>query len=92
MIEAISSNPKESRKEWLLHMFKFFAHKYGEKQEYQFWQQGNHPVSLNNLPKRFSQKVNYIHNNPVKARMVDEAEHYPWCSAYPLNRVKLVDY
>lgn len=27
------------------------------------------------------QKINYIHNNPVKAGYVDKSWHYPWSSA-----------
>ena len=92
IIEAIKNNATESRKEWMLYMFQFFAKKFGDSQENHFWQNGNHAIALDGKPDWFQQKMNYIHQNPIAARMVDEAEHYPWCSAYPLNRVKLVDY
>ncbi len=92
LIKAIEENPGESRKEWLTYMFQFFAKKFGDSQENQFWQNGNHAISLDGKPEWFKQKINYTERNPVVARMVDEPEHYPWSSAYPLNRVKLVDY
>jgi len=92
IIESIEANPKESRKEWLIYMFQFFAKKFGDSQKYHFWQNGNHAISLDGKSKWFQQKINYIDQNPVVARMVDEAAHYPWCSAYPFNQVKLVDF
>jgi putative transposase len=88
IMKAISENPKESRKEWLLYMFNYFANIHGGNRDNQFWQDGSHPISLDDHPGWFSQKVNYIHLNPVRSRIVDEPQHYPWSSAYPLNRVK----
>jgi putative transposase len=92
ILQAIEKNPQESRKEWLLYMFQFYAQKFGDKQKNKFWQNGNHPIALDGRRGSFDQKMTYIHENPIKARMVDEAEHYPWCSAYPLNQVKLLEY
>ncbi|MCK5028833.1 MAG: hypothetical protein KAR57_04310 [Bacteroidales bacterium] len=32
-------------------------------------------------PVVFEQKLNYIHNNPIKAGFIDFPEHYPYSSA-----------
>ena len=43
-------------------------------------QQDNHPEEL--ITNRFiDQKLDYIHNNPVSAGLVDEPEHYRYSSA-----------
>jgi hypothetical protein len=47
---------------------------------FQFWQQDNHPVQLT-TPKFTHQKLDYIHNNPVVAGYVDKPEEYSYSSA-----------
>ena len=47
---------------------------------YQFWQEGSHPqVIEHDVVMR--QKLDYIHNNPVKRGYVDLPEHWRWSSA-----------
>lgn len=47
---------------------------------YQFWQQENHPIEL--MSNKFiDQKLAYIHENPVKAGLVDETLEYRYSSA-----------
>jgi REP element-mobilizing transposase RayT len=70
----------ESRKKWLLNHFAY-AGKYDPKiTNYKFWQEGNHPIELTS-GKFIDQKINYIHQNPVEAGMVFQAEDYVWSSA-----------
>ena len=59
---------------------------------YQFWQQDNHPV-LCDSPDILKQKMNYTHENPVRASFVEKAEDWIYSSAgdYYLNRKGLVD-
>jgi len=47
---------------------------------YQFWQEGSHPQMMENR-KMLVQKLEYIHQNPVKRGYVAEAEHWLWSSA-----------
>jgi hypothetical protein len=48
--------------------------------DFQFWQQNNHPIELwDNYMKE--QKLNYLHQNPVVAGFVSEAEAYVYSSA-----------
>jgi putative transposase len=46
IINEIGSESFESRKEWLLYMFRFFANGNARNKEFQFWQQTNHPTML----------------------------------------------
>jgi hypothetical protein len=47
---------------------------------YQFWQQENHPIEIFSN-KFIEQKLAYIHNNPVKAGIVDDPWEYRYSSA-----------
>ena len=49
--------------------------------DFQFWVQDNHPIQLNNA-EMLKQRLDYIHNNPVKAGFVVEPEHWKYSSAY----------
>jgi putative transposase len=70
----------ESRREWMLWMMKRAGRKNSNNNEFQFWQQHNHPIELatNTL---MDQKLNYIHHNPVEGGFVTEPEHYLYSSA-----------
>ncbi|NME68756.1 REP-associated tyrosine transposase [Flammeovirga aprica] len=76
--KAIEQNPKESRKKWMLWLFKSSANP--AKQNFQFWQHYNFPIQLSS-PKLLDQKMNYIHNNPVRSGVVNEPEEYMYSSA-----------
>ena len=80
MRKAIENNNFESRKEWILGMMKRAGAKNSNVKNYQFWQQHNQPMELWSN-KFMDQKVNYIHNNPVEAGFVEEAEHWKYSSA-----------
>jgi REP element-mobilizing transposase RayT len=87
ILKAIAGNPRESRKKWLLYLFRYFGKISSGDRNMHFWQDGNHPIALEG--KWFFQKVNYIHFNPVKAGIVSEPEHYIWSSAHPFSPVIL---
>lgn len=82
----------ESRQDWLLDKFEF-AGRYNPKiKDYKVWQDGYHPEAC--VSNDFlQQKLDYIHNNPVKAGFVWEPQHYALSSAtdYYENRKGLVD-
>lgn len=80
IIKAIEENPVESRKEWMLKIFKDAGEQNSRNKYFQFWRQDNQPKEL--YSERFtSQKLAYIHNNPVEAGIVDKAEEYLYSSA-----------
>ena len=80
VIKAIEQNTEESRKDWMLKLFKLAGKKNPRNSCYQFWQQDNHPIELNSN-YLVDQKLEYIHNNPVKAGIVEKAEDYLYSSA-----------
>ena len=79
LIKAIKNNPYESRKEWMLEIFETEGRKNPNNRHYQFWQQDNHPIELA-TNKMIDQRLEYLHNNPVKQGFVKNAEDYPWSS------------
>ena len=68
LVEAIK-NTNESRRDWLLNKFAFEAKRSGRTSNYKLWQDGFHPVILDSNEK-IDQRINYIHNNSVKAGFV----------------------
>jgi putative transposase len=62
----------ESRKDWMLHQFKYFASKHSRNEHYQVWTHENHFVELF-TPDFTQQKIDYIHDNPVRAGYVYDA-------------------
>jgi REP element-mobilizing transposase RayT len=69
-----------SRKEWILRIFAFEARKRSRDSIYQMWMHQNHAVHV--YSNRFiEQKLNYIHQNPVKAGWVDNENDYVYSSA-----------
>ncbi len=70
----------ESRRNWLLNMFGFVGKNNSNNENYQFWQNDNHPLVLFK-PEFIKQKFDYIHQNPVKAGIVDYPEEYIYSSA-----------
>jgi len=80
MLTLISENPQESRKEWLLWMFKHAGKTNSNVQNMQFWQQNNQPVEIWSL-KVFEQKLNYIHDNPVETGFVTNPIDWKYSSA-----------
>ncbi|TWJ00772.1 hypothetical protein JN11_02031 [Mucilaginibacter frigoritolerans] len=80
LIKTISTNTQESRKEWMLWMFKRAAAKSSNNTNYQFWQHDSHPIELWS-PEVTEQKADYIHNNPVASGFVVEPWHWKYSGA-----------
>ena len=80
IIAAIQKNPGESRKEWMLEIFRQAGESNSRNSNYQFWQQSNEPKIIY-TPEFARQKLEYIHNNPVDADIVEKAEEYIYSSA-----------
>lgn len=80
IIAAIENNPRERRKDWMLKVFREHGEHNSRNQQFQFWQQELHPFEVfsNSV---YGQKLNYIHDNPVKAGIVDKPESYMFSSA-----------
>jgi len=79
-ILSIIEASAESRKEWLLHKFKFEAQRTGRAENYKLWADDNHAIMLDGS-NLFQQKLNYIHDNPVRKQIVINPEDYIFSSA-----------
>ncbi|MGN6180017.1 MAG: transposase [Mucilaginibacter sp.] len=86
LIAEINANIQESRKRWMLWLFRSNAERNSNNKVYQFWQQDNHPVCLDN--NMIDQLLNYLHNNPVTEGIVEEPEHYVYSSARDYAGIK----
>ena len=80
IIKAIQEHPGESRKEWMLNIFSFTGRHNNDNKDFQFWKQDYHPIELNNNEK-LKQRLDYLHENPVRAGLVWEPWHYKYSSA-----------
>ena len=80
LLKEISENPRESRKNWMLWLFKSAGIRNPNNKDFQFWQQDNRPIELSSN-EMMDQRLDYIHQNPVKAGFVYEPEHYVYSSA-----------
>ncbi len=86
MIQIIDSE-KESRRLWMLYQFRFYGSRNSKNEYFQIWTNGNHPEEC--FSKEFTDtKINYIHQNPVRAGIVYEAADYVYLSAANYNGKK----
>jgi REP element-mobilizing transposase RayT len=77
----------ESRKDWLLHMFKYHANGTNANEYYKVWTNNNHPEEI--FSEEFLKtKLDYIHDNPVRAGLVNEQSHYIYSSAMNYEGMK----
>lgn len=87
IIAAIEENVQESRKRWMLWLFRSNGQRNSNNEVYQFWQQDNHPVCLDSAAL-IDQRLNYLHNNPIAEGIVEEPEHYIYSSARDYAGIK----
>jgi putative transposase len=80
IIQAIEQNSQESRQKWMLWIFRSAAEHNPNNTRYEFWVQNSHPIELS-YTEMISQKLNYIHTNPVEAVIVAKPEEYLYSSA-----------
>jgi putative transposase len=79
-ITATVEKEIESRRNWLLYMFNFYANRTAANDYYKVWTGNNHPEEIY-TESFFRTKLNYIHENPVRAGLVAEPSHYLYSSA-----------
>ena len=90
--KKIQMMQKEENRRWILDVMKAAGTKNNANTQYQFWIQddGAEEISSN---KFFLQKLNYIHENPVREEIVTDACGYAWSSAwlYEKEDFKVID-
>lgn len=79
IIKTILNEP-ESRRDWMVPVISAGGKRQKKRSEHQLWQYTDHAVEIYS-PKFTLTKVNYIHNNPVEAGLVDRAIDYLFSSA-----------
>ena len=91
ILKTIQKEP-ESRREWMLEIFRKAGELNSNNTRYQFWKQDNHPIECI-TPIILQQKMDYIHENPVRAGFVEKVEDWLYSSAgdYFLNRKGLIE-
>lgn len=79
IVELISEEP-ESRREWMLTEFQKSCEHLKREQKYKVWLDGNHAEHI--FSNSFlRQKLDYIHQNPVKNMIVEQPWDYLFSSA-----------
>lgn len=84
---SIEGNMLESRKSWMLNVFKSAASDSAKHEKYKFWQNEYHPIELNDNTM-MDQKLEYVHDNPVKEGIVVKPEDYMYSSARDYAGIK----
>ncbi len=88
---AIKNHPGESRKDWMLNLMTEAGKKNTNNIEFQLWQQDNHPIELTTM-RIAHQRLDYTHDNPVIAGIVEKPEDYLYSSARDYHGLKgLID-
>ena len=63
-----------------INQFKIAGENHCKPIQYKVWKDGNHAIELYSN-KFIRQKINYIHQNPVKAGYTNKIEDWPFSSA-----------
>jgi REP element-mobilizing transposase RayT len=71
---------RESKVSMLLEQLRHYKGAHKTDRTYQLWQEGSHPQEIQG-DEMMLQKLEYIHNNPVKRGYVDEPVHWRYSSA-----------
>ncbi|MEM7109551.1 MAG: transposase [Bacteroidota bacterium] len=80
ILSEVHSNAQESRREWLEMIFKYHAKCNKRVEKQQLWTHENHAVELSSN-EMIDSRVDYIHENPVRAGWVEAPEEYVYSSA-----------
>ena len=80
LVKRIAANPCESRKEWMLRVFREHGAANRYNKVHQFLQQSNRPILLDD-PRRYEQRRRYLLLNPLRAGLVNDETAYMWSSA-----------
>ena len=78
--KAIQSIP-ESRKEWLLNAMSKEAKIIGRATYYKLWKDDNHAITIDGKIVGIKDRINYVHDNPVRNGLVEEQWDYVYSSA-----------
>jgi REP element-mobilizing transposase RayT len=80
ILKMLERESIESRSKWMLNHFKFRGNLLKRNEKYKFWEDGVRAINIVS-GYFFEQKLYYIHQNPVRAQIVEEDWHYLYSSA-----------
>lgn len=80
IVKELEADLQESRREWILDRFRFAGANDKKITNYRVWQDGYHSESIYSY-EFYRQKLNYIHDNPVRQEIVAHQEDYFYSSA-----------
>ncbi len=80
ILAELKEDVQESRREWMLQVFEEAAEDDKKISKYRFWQEGCYMEVISSL-EFYRQKLNYIHQNPVRAEFVRYPQEYLYSSA-----------
>lgn len=81
ILEAIETEP-ELRREWMLWRFEHFTQSLKKIEKYQVWQSCSNPEFVDfKEPLKVRAHLSYIHDNPVRDKIVFLPEEYVYSSA-----------
>ena len=78
--KALKSDKLESRRNWLLWIFESQGKRSSSNENVKIWRHENHPVILDRN-EIIDERLNYLHENPVRAGICFIAEDYVYSSA-----------
>jgi REP element-mobilizing transposase RayT len=79
--QALLAQIEAERREWLLNQLAYFCAAHKTASAHQVWQEGVHPQAIS-TDDIMLQKLDYLHNNPVKRGLVAAPEHWRYSSAH----------
>ncbi len=77
---SILKHMKVAGRKTLLQELAYFKLRHEVDQEHQLWQEGSHPQIIE-TEEMMWQKIEYIHNNPLRRGYVDHPVHWRYSSA-----------
>nr|WP_225586921.1 hypothetical protein [Algoriphagus sp. Y33] len=87
LLRMILENLQESRREWLKMIFEYHAAYSKRSGDLQFWTHENHAIELYR-PEMIESRMAYIHDNPVRAGLVEKPEDYLYSGARNYSGLK----
>jgi REP element-mobilizing transposase RayT len=89
VLKCLKTDNTESRREWALRLFKYYAKYLKQNKNYVVWRKSNRPIVLDN-PELYERCLDYIYLNPVKAGLVLAPNHWLYssaCNENPINDI-----
>jgi len=80
MAKQIIKVMEKDQRFWIIELLESLKKRYKKKSRYQVWEEDNHPKLIQGLDM-LNQKIDYIHQNPVKRGLVRKAEDWKYSSA-----------